>query len=154
MTVSVTSPVTGAAQTGFTSPTYTHVADNAPAINAKQWVVTALGGTQTGASVSSVSSPFTLAVYRPQRFTPQAPLNQNGVLVGNGFNDYALVLRKGMLPLAGQLPQTAVFTLKMRIPAGADLASPAEIRAALSMLIGSASQVSAGLGDTLTTGIL
>jgi hypothetical protein len=154
MTIALTSPVTGTAQTAFTAPTYTVVADNPPAINSKQWVVTALGGTQGSASVSSVSSPFTLAFYKPQRFTPLAPLNQNGVLVGNGFNDYAYVLRKGMLPLAGQQPQTAVFTLKMRVPAGADVASPSEIRAALSMLFGSVSQQSAGTGDTLTSGVM
>jgi hypothetical protein len=155
MAIALSTPVTGTAQTGFTAPTYPVVADNPPANNAKQYAVSgALGGTQVGVSVHSVSSPFTLAIYKPARFTPMAPLNQNGVLVGNGYNDYAFVLRKGMVPLAGQLPQTAIFTLKMRIPAGADLASPAEIRGALSMLFGSVSQVSAGTGDTLVSGIL
>lgn len=55
----LTTPVTGQPQTGFTSPTFTIAADTPPAVNAKQYVITALGGTQTGASASLVSSPFT-----------------------------------------------------------------------------------------------
>jgi hypothetical protein len=66
MTVSVTSPVTGSAQTGLTSPTFTLTTDVAPDVNGKQWVVTALGGTQTGVSVHSVASPFSLTFWRPK----------------------------------------------------------------------------------------
>jgi hypothetical protein len=154
MTIALSTPVTGTAQTGFTSPTYTLTTDNPPAINAKQWAVTALGGTQAGVTVSSVSSPFTIAVYRPAKFASAGTLNANGVLTGVGYNDYAFVVRKGMVPLAGQQPLQAQFTLKMHIPAGADAAAPAEIRAALSLLFGAVSQVSAGTGDTLVTGLL
>jgi hypothetical protein len=49
MSISVTSPITGGAQTGLTSPTYTVVTDTAPPGNpGKQVAVTALGGTQAG----------------------------------------------------------------------------------------------------------
>lgn len=154
MAFALTTPITGQPQTGFTSPTYTIAVDNPPAWNAKQYVVTALGGTQTGATASSVSSPFTLSMYRPARFTPLGPVNLNGVLTNNGYNDYAIICRKGMLPLAGQQPQLATFTLKMHIPAGADLASPSEIRAALSSLFGAAVQASAGIGDSLVSGTI
>lgn len=51
MTISLTTPVTGAAQTGLTSPTYTHVVDTPPNAYTKQYAVTALGGTQTGVDV-------------------------------------------------------------------------------------------------------
>ena len=45
MSIAVTSPITGQPQTGLTSPTYTVVADTAPAGNpGKQVAVTALGG--------------------------------------------------------------------------------------------------------------
>jgi hypothetical protein len=40
------------------------------------------------------------------------------------------------------------------VPAGSDLASPAEIRAALSAHIGALSQQSAGAGDSCVTGII
>ena len=63
-----TSPVTGAAQTGLTTPTYTFVADVAPDANGKQVAVTALGGTQVGVTPHSVASPFTGTFVRPKSF--------------------------------------------------------------------------------------
>lgn len=49
MTIALSSPVTGGAQTGFTSPTYTLTADTPPAgSGGKQYAATALGGTQAG----------------------------------------------------------------------------------------------------------
>jgi hypothetical protein len=47
-----------------------------------------------------------------------------------------------------------VFTLQMDVPAGSDTADAEDIRAALSCLIGAASQVSSGMGDTLINGVL
>lgn len=146
------SPVTGGPQTGFTSPTYTIVADNAPSVNAKQYYVSALGGTQSGASASSLSSPFTLTMYRPSVFASAGKLDSNNVLRGVGYNDFALLVRKGMLPLAGQQPMLAQALLKMRIPGGADLASPAEIRAMISLMAGALWAQSAGVGDSLIAG--
>jgi len=146
------SPVTGGPQTGFTSPTYTIVADNAPSVNAKQYYVSALGGTQSGASASSLSSPFTLTMYRPSVFASAGKLDSNNVLRGVGYNDFALLVRKGMLPLAGQQPMLAQALLKMRIPGGADLASPAEIRAMMSLMAGALWAQSAGVGDSLIAG--
>lgn len=59
MSFTLTSPITGAAQTGFTSPTYTLTSDLAPDNNGKQVAVTALGGTQVGVTTHSVAAPFT-----------------------------------------------------------------------------------------------
>jgi hypothetical protein len=42
----------------------------------------------------------------------------------------------------------------LSVVAGADLVEPEDIRAALSLLIGSLTQQSAGLGDTLITNLL
>lgn len=155
MTVNVTSPVTGSAQTGFTAPTYTLTTDIAPDINGKQWAVTALGGTQTGVTVHSASSPFTISVFRPKVYKALGTPNPTtGVISNVPKNTYKFIVRKGMVPLTGQNPQVMVATLTMDVPAGADTASPAEIRGALSALIGSVTQISAGLGDTEVTGIL
>ena len=81
MSFSLTSPVTGAAQAGLTSPTYTHAADTPPDVNAKQYAVTSLGGTQTGVLAHSVAAPFTTAMFRPKSFKALAPVNPvTGVL--------------------------------------------------------------------------
>ncbi len=155
MTVVVTSPITGAAQTGLTSPTYTLTADVAPDSNGKQVAVTALGGTQTGVSVHSVASPFTHTFTRPKALKQLGVPNPvTGVVSNIGRNSYKLITRKGVVPLAGQAPVVALLTTQLDIPAGTDLANPAEIRAALSSHIGYLSQVSAGLGDTLVSGVM
>lgn len=155
MSVNITTPVTGGAQTGFTAPTYTLTTDIAPDINGKQWAVTALGGTQTGVSLHSVSSPFTVSVFRPKTFRGIGTPNPvTGVVSNIPRNTYKHIVRKGMVPLAGQNPQIGIFTITMDVPAGADVASPAEIKAALSLLVGSFYQQSAGWGDTEVSGVL
>jgi hypothetical protein len=155
MTISVSSPITGAAQTGFTSPTYTLTTDTAPSINGKQWAVTALGGTQAGVTVHSVAAPFTVSCFRPAVFKQLGKANPvTGLIASVPVNQYKVIGRKGVLPLAGQPYQVARCTVILDIPAGADLASPAEIRALLSATFGAVAQQSSGIGDTSVTGII
>lgn len=155
MTVSLTSPITGAAQTGLTTPTYTLTTDTPPDTNSKQWAVTALGGTQTGVLAHSVAAPFTISVFRPKTTQSLAPVDPvTGVLRRVPYNTYKVITRKGVLPLAGQAYKNAVFTTILEVPAGADTADAEDLRAALSAHIGALSQTSAGLGDTVIQGVL
>lgn len=155
MAFSLTSPVTGAAQTGLTSPTYTVALDTSPDANARQYAVTALGGTQTGASASSVSAPFTTAMFRPKQYQVLGKPNPTTGLISRvPRNTYKVITRKGVLPLAGQPSQNMVITTTVDVPAGADLADSVSIRAALSMHFGSIAQSSAGIGDTTVLGVL
>lgn len=155
MSVTITSPITGAAQTGFTSPTYTHVTDVAPDVNGKQVAVTAAGGTQTGVTVHSVASPFTITFFRPKVFKFLGKPNPTTGLVKDvPRNVYKLVTRKGVLPLAAQPFTTMLVTTIIEVPAGSDTADAANVRAALSAHIGSLSQQSAGIGDTGVSGIV
>ena len=153
MAISLTSPITGTAQTGLTSPTYTLTADNAPDNNGKQWAVTAIGGTQTGVTTHSVSSPFTITFVRPKvfRFLGK-PSPTTGVIANVPRNTYKVITRKGVLPLAGQAYQNLQITTIVDVPAGSDLADAANIRAALSAHFGALSQQSAGEGDTVVSG--
>lgn len=154
MAWSLTSPITGGAQTGLTSPTYTHVADVAPDVNGKQVAVTALGGTQTGVTVHSVSSPFTIAFWKPKiNKILGKPNPVTGLLPSVPRNGYKVVTRKGVTPLAGQPVSEMLITTSIEVPAGADLADPSNVRAALSAHIGALSQQSAGVGDTAVTGV-
>lgn len=155
MAVNLTSPVTGAAQTGFTSPTYTHIVDVAPDSNGKQNAVTAIGGTQTGVDVSSVSRPFTFTFIRPKSLrTLGSPNPVTGVISNVPNNTYKAITRKGVLPLAGQPSRTMLITTIIEVPAGSDVADAANVRAALSMHLGSLSQLSAGIGDTTVSGVM
>lgn len=155
MAYAPTTPVTGGAQTGFTAPTYTIATDLAPSANGKQYAITALGGTQTGADAGSVSKPFTVNFVRPASFKTLDVVNPvTGQLQKVPRNVWKLIVRKGVLPLAGQQPQVLIATLNIEVPAGSDVAEPANIRAALSLLIGVLNQQSAGIGDSLVSGIV
>lgn len=155
MTITVTSPITGTAQTGLTSPTYTLTADTPPGPNGKQNAVTALGGTQTGVTTHSVASPFTVTAVRPLVFKQLAPVNPvTGVLRSVPKNSYKVITRKGVTPLAGQAYQVMLIETTISVPAGADTADAPNIRAALSAHIGALSQQSAGIGDTAVNGII
>lgn len=155
MAYNPTTPVTGAAQTGLTTPTYTLTLDTAPDSNGKQHAVTALGGTQTGVSAHSVGSPFTITFTRPKVMKTLGSVNPiTGVIREVPRNNYGLLTRKGVLPAANQTPQTMIVRTVIECPAGADTYDAASVRAALSAHIGTLSQVSSGIGDTAINGVL
>lgn len=155
MAFSPSSPVTGAAVTGLTSPTYTITADVAPSINGKQFAVTALGGTQTGVDVNSVSKPFTLTFYRPAqlRSLPQAnPVT--GVIKDIPNNTYKLITRKGAMPSVNQVPRNVIITTTIEVPAGTETYEVEEVRAALSAHFGVGWAQASGIADTVASGVL
>lgn len=155
MSIAVTSPITGAAQTGFTTPTYTNVTDVAPDINGRQYAVTALGGTQTGVRTHAVSDPFTVTFTRPK--SPKALQSPNPVTGRYGSvpkNTYSCIVRKGANFAANQAPEIVLCRLYVDVPAGSDAYDSANIRAAISALVGALTQQSAGFGDMLVNGVI
>lgn len=155
MSISIPGSVTGSAQTGFTTPGYTLTADNPPDNNAKQSAVTALTGTQSGASAHSVSQPFLISVWKPKVMAVLGKPNPTTGLIANiPMNQYKVITMKGVLPQAGQPFRNMIIRTIIEVPAGADVAAPADIRAALSAHIGMLSAQSAGVGDTAINGLL
>jgi hypothetical protein len=129
--------------------------DTAPDSNGKQIAITALGGTQTGVTVGSVASPFTITFTKPKVLKGLSVVDPvTGVLRNVPRNQYGMITRKGAVPLAGQAPVTCIIRTTFEVAAGTDLASPAEIRAMLSAHIGGLTQQSAGIGDTLVSGVM
>jgi len=156
MALSLSTPVTGGAQTGLTSPTYTLATDTAPTSSGKQYAVSALGGTQTGVDTSSTPSrPFTITLQRPPVLRGAPAVNAvTGLLGSVPRNTYKIIGRKGVTCVTGQAPQVANVTVTIDIPAGSDSADAANVRALLSLVIGSMNQISAGIGDTAVTGVI
>jgi hypothetical protein len=156
MSIAWSSPITGQAQTGLTSPTYTTLTDTAPSGNpGKQVAVSVLGGTQTGVTVHSVASPFTLNFTRPANLRVLGNPNPvTGVIAQVPTNTYKLITRKGVTPLAGQPMKVMVLTTIIDVPAGADTADAPNVRAALSAHLGGLVQQSAGFGDLTINGVL
>lgn len=157
MSISLTSPVSGSAQTGFTTPTYTVVSDVPPNASSRQYAATATaGGTvPAGARYHSASDPFTITFERPATVR-SAPLpNPVTNVIGNvPRNTYKFRVRKGVIPVVNQNPQVMLQSGIFDVPAGADIADPVNVRLGTSMFIGALDQQSAGWGDTLISGIL
>lgn len=155
MSFGPSSPVTGASQTGLTTPTYTLTEDVGPNSHSEQYAVTALGGTQTGVEAHSVSKPFTVTCERPAQFRQLGTPNPvTGVISNVPMNVYKVRVRKGVEVDSTQTPKIAMAELKISVPAGADSYDAESIRAMLSCLIGTLSGDSAGIGDLCIDGVL
>jgi hypothetical protein len=156
MSFTLTSPITGAAQTGFTSPTYTIATDTAPSNTGKQYAVSGIGGTQTGVDTSSSPSrPFTITLVRPAVLRQLPALNAStGLLTSVPRNTYKIYARKGVTVLSGQAAQVANATLSIDVPAGADSVDAPNVRAMLSFLFGALTSISSSIGDTSVTGVI
>jgi len=151
MTWSPDSSITGGAQTGFTSPTFTTADTVAPALNAKSKVVTAVSGVGS-AGANSISSPVSATLFLPA--APKALPVANPITGLRGSipnNQTKLVVRYGGEAASG-VPATAIFRGTWDIPAGMDSFDPDTVRALTSLVIGLLSEESADLGDTLVQG--
>jgi len=155
MTIALPAAITGTAQTGLTSPVYNTVVDIPPDVNAKQVAVTSLGGTQTGVTAHTVSSPFTVSAWRPKLLQGLGKPDPVTGLIGKVPNNtYKLITRKGVTPAVNQPVRPMVIRTEIDVPAGADSYDAANIRAALSAHLGTLVSISAGLGDTAVNGVM
>jgi hypothetical protein len=131
------------------------VADVAPNINGKQYAISALGGTQTGVDVNTVSKPFTMTFFRPAvlRTLPQAnPVT--GVIKNVPMNTYKMITRKGVSPAANQNAMVARITTTIEVPAGADTYEPEDLKALLSAHFGAGWEQASGIASTILTGVI
>jgi hypothetical protein len=154
MAFSPSSPISGAAVTGLTTPTYTLTADNPPSPQGKQYYVSALGGTQTGVVPHSASRPFTLSAFKPAALQQLgAIVPATGALSRVPVNTYKWITRKSVIPLSGQPGRVMVITTVAEVPAGADTADAANLAAGFSahagLLAGANTQ---GMYDTVISG--
>lgn len=154
MTWSPDLSVTGAAQTGFTSPTYTLASDLAPDSASRQYVVTACGGTQTGARASTAGDPFTLTIRRSPYKALPAKNPVNGSYGNVPLNRIEILGRKGVYVDSSNTIRVANIRLIAELPAGSELNDAVNIRALVSMFLGQMAEEAADYGDTLITGII
>lgn len=154
MSYSPSSPLTGAAQTNLTSPTYTLSADSAPSNNGVQFAVTGLGGTQTNVLTTGAATPFTLSFFKPA-VLKQKKIDVFGNLVAAPMNVYKQITRKSVkLDGFGNAVRTALITTTIELPAGCEAHDAANVRAALSLHIGALNNQSASIGDAVILGVI
>jgi hypothetical protein len=121
----------------------------------KQFVVTALGGTQTDVSIHSVASPFLVSFTRPATFKPLSLVNPStGRLTSIPRNAWKMIFMKGATPLAGQASVPILARVEFLIPAGVDAADPNEIRAFMSFMGGLFNNQANGMSASFIDGVL
>lgn len=143
---------TGAAQTGLTSPTFTMVADVFTEPNSRQWIVSQLGGTQTGARAHTAGDPFTVLIRRSPYKARPSPNPVTGAYGNVPKNRIEILQRKGVYIDSNNTVQVMNLRLIAEIPAGAELVDAVNIRSAVSNLLGLLAEESADYGDTLIAG--
>jgi hypothetical protein len=155
MTIALTT-ITGAPVTGLTSPTYSVASDLAPdPSSSEHYVITAIGGTQSGVVKHLASLPFTMTFWRPKilRFAKYVTALGGISFPTSEFNTYKVMTRKGLQSAAAQPIGIMLISTEFKIPVGADLDN-LSVRAAISAHIGGLSQQSAGIGDLVTDNLL
>lgn len=152
MTINISTAVTGTVLNGFTTPGYTLAADTPPSPNAKQSIVSALTGTQTGVRAHSPSDPFSITVTKPLIAVPYPKANVNGFLGNAGRNKYTIYVRKGTIPLAGQNAQVSDLKIETNVVSGAEVNDKANLAALYSLASALLAREAAGLLDTATQG--
>ncbi len=150
----MTGAITGSTVTGLTTPGFTLTADGAADAFTAQSAVTALTGTQTGTQVHSVSQPFTVTVRRQRSLKVLGKANLNGFISSVGRNVYTVLFRKGVLPLAGQPYSIALARFETEVPAGSEVADPANLKSFASFIGGFINTNASGMFATWTDGIL
>lgn len=131
----LTGTINGAAITGLTSPTYTLSADNNPANNGKQSIVSAIGGTQSGVTIHSAADPFTVAAYKPVSYRL---LNFVSSTVARKApkNTWKVIIRKGTTYLSGQPKDVSMISFLIEVPSGTEVADAVNFKAMVSLAIG------------------
>jgi hypothetical protein len=154
MSLVLSTPVTGGAQTGFTTPAYVLTTDVAPTINGRQYIVSGLTGTQTGVRTHAVSDPFRVTLSRAATLKPLPPVNPITLRYGNiPKNTHSIIVGKGVNVAANQQPEVLNIRCYLDIPAGSDSYDSPNVRAACSLMSGVWTQIPAGIGDTCVTGV-
>lgn len=155
MSITFPGTITGTAQTGLTSPTYTTTPDVAPDQNGKQVAITAIGGTQVGVTTHSVQSPFTVTYWRPKMLKLLGAIGLNGQYPNVPNNKSVFTTRKGVVIAVGQPARVMTIRTEIEIPSGSETYDAVNVRAALSAHSGClGSSFAGGVGDTLVTNVM
>jgi hypothetical protein len=155
MTWSPDSSITGSAQFGLTNPTYTLASDLAPDPNSRQYVVTALGGTQTDVRASNAGDPFTATIRKDKTYKVLPARNPVTGAYGNvPMNKTEILIRKGVYIDADNTVRVANLRIIAELPSGCEVNDPANVRALCSFAIGLLSEESQDYGDSLVQGII
>lgn len=145
--------ISGVVLTGQTAPTVTWTQSQAPLPNQKQFLATAVGGTQPGAAIHSGSRPFLYnwqvpTAYKAARYAPTT-----GLILNPGVNIHRELMRMSA-PCDASSSTWGYIEVETtyRIPVGVDVFGSNQLSVILSAKYGLSTNQINGIKDTLTTG--
>lgn len=146
------SSITGATEAAFTTPTYTLSADLQPLLNSRQYLVTAIGGTQTDVRANSAGDPFSVTLRRqPYKALP----TKNPVTGQYGnvpLNKVDWLYRKGLkIDSAGTI-RVGNVRISVELPAGSETNDPKNVRALMCFAHGLVAEEAQDIADSLIAG--
>jgi hypothetical protein len=143
--------VTGVVLGGFTAPVYNVTADLQAEQNTKTWIVSSLGGTQTGVQVHSNEMPFRFIAKRPTKIKiPGARSTTSGQYLTGGKNEFSYLTVKGaniLSAMSGYQYENILFRTTVSTPAAIGNDKP-QLYAAASFHTAAITQLIAGICDT------
>lgn len=152
--MSYSTPITGAAVTGLTSPTYTLVLDGGGEQNQLAYIISALGGTQTNVQTHNVLTPFQLIETRPKvvRSAVNIPATAIGLQTQVPVNEHRLMTRKGVAVNGSGAYARAFIETRFVVPGPAVYYDLSNLKAMLSCHVGALVQDPDKIINMITNG--
>lgn len=148
------SPIAGANQPGFTSPSFTLAQDVSPKAGARQFFVSAVSGLP-GVAVHSTEKPFTITMEQPrvQSVLSVAQLTGTGYYLRVKKNKYCMRVRKA-LEFSSTTGQQEIFQLPFwfELPSAGASRDPASVKAAFSLIVGTLVEIAPDFITAMTSG--
>lgn len=135
MPISLTGPTAAITSDTLTGATYTFTADMASDNRSKVFVVTTLGGTQTGVSAHTVDAPKMFIVKKPAVYQQPSSYNTVTGRYGKVPKNVTRVLFRGSAKVAANQWELMPISLDIGVPAGATSYDRANVDASFSAFV-------------------
>lgn len=135
MSINVTGPTAAISAGNLAAATYTFVPDMATDLRSKAFVVSALGGTQTGVNIHSVDAPKQFIVKKPAVFQQPSAYNVTTGRYGRVPKNVTRIIGRGSANVASGQVEIIPITLDIGIPAGAMTYDRPNVEASVAMFI-------------------
>lgn len=154
-TLTLAGPTTTTGTTTLlTSPTYTFVPGISRDSASKAYTVSALGGTQTGVAIHSLSKPKEVIFKRFAAFMRAAKYNSLTQLFGVVPKNTISIIGRGGVNISATQVELMSVRVDISVPAGAEAYEPANVEAVTLMTIQATINQLAQLLDASRSGVI
>lgn len=135
MSINLAGPTAAVTTSQLTAATYTFVTDMAQDARSKVFVVSALGGTQTGVSAHTVDAPKQMIFKKPASFAQPSGYNQVSGRYGKVPKNTTRVMFRGSAKVAANQWEGLPISMDIGVPAGAVSYDRANVEASVTAFI-------------------